>query len=366
MPNQTFSLYLDVVRFFAAVLVLLYHSNWRALLTEQVPLGGYGHSAVIIFFVLSGFVIAYVSDVKEKDVKSYAVNRLSRIYSVAIPVLIITPLLDVWGESINAVFYEDKTTYGLWYVRLLSSAFFLNEVWFVSIMSFSNVPYWSLCYEVWYYVIYAAYLFLDGLKRWAFIACISLILGPKILLLFPLWLVGVAIYKWQFTYQLSLRVAALLWGFSCVALYVFHEIGVQYVLADWLKDWGGDQLYEQLTFSKYFLSDYLLVPIIAANFIAFRRLSLAFPMAPVKVAHFIRYISGFTFILYLSHQPLLQFYGAVINGDPDSAWFYLSVVSLVLVTVFALGFLTERRKKSWKALFSSMLGWLVWRKKRVG
>ncbi|MGB2221401.1 acyltransferase family protein [Neptunomonas sp.] len=357
MPNQTFSLYLDVVRFLAAVLVLLYHSNWRELITDQVPLGGYGHSAVIIFFVLSGFVIAYVSDVKEADAKSYAVNRLSRIYSVAIPVLLMTPLLDVWGESISPVFYEDKTTHDLWYVRIFSSLLFLNEVWFVSIMSFSNVPYWSLCYEVWYYVIYAAYIFMRGWKRWVTIVSIALLLGPKILLLFPLWLVGVAIYKWQITYNLSVFKACVLWLMSFVAFYGFHEYGVQYALADLLKAWGGDYLYEQLTFSKYFLSDYLLVPIIAINFIAFRRLSGLCPHMPQAVSQCIRYVSGFTFILYLSHQPLLQFYGAVINGNPDSSRFYLTVIGLVIITVFALGFLTERRKRTWKRFFDLLLSW---------
>ncbi len=38
----------------------------------------------------------------------------------------------------------------------------LNEVWFISITSFSNVPYWSICYEMWYYVGFALIVFLPG------------------------------------------------------------------------------------------------------------------------------------------------------------------------------------------------------------
>ena len=51
--NRAFSTYLDLVRFSAACLVYLWHSNMRLLTTELLPASGYGHSSVIVFFVLS-------------------------------------------------------------------------------------------------------------------------------------------------------------------------------------------------------------------------------------------------------------------------------------------------------------------------
>ena len=64
-----------------------------------MPFSGYGHTAVIVFFVLSGYVIAYVSEVKENNVKAYWASRLSRLYSLAIPAVLLTPMLDVLGSD---------------------------------------------------------------------------------------------------------------------------------------------------------------------------------------------------------------------------------------------------------------------------
>ena len=39
-----------------------------------------GNDAVMVFFVLSGFVIAYVADKKEKTLRDRALSRLARLY----------------------------------------------------------------------------------------------------------------------------------------------------------------------------------------------------------------------------------------------------------------------------------------------
>ena len=86
--------YLDLVRFVAACLVYLYHSNQRWLIADILPASNYGHSSVIVFFVLSGFVIAYITDTREKQFPIYSASRISRIYSVAFPAIFLTILLD--------------------------------------------------------------------------------------------------------------------------------------------------------------------------------------------------------------------------------------------------------------------------------
>ena len=83
---QPFSLYLDLARFIAAFLVVSAH-----YLQYQVPgadIAGFlpdmGREAVIIFFVMSGFVIAYASQRRNASAREYAAPRIGRIYSVAI------------------------------------------------------------------------------------------------------------------------------------------------------------------------------------------------------------------------------------------------------------------------------------------
>ena len=69
-----FSLYLDIVRFIAAIAVFLDHISSYPFTKNLFwsPLGSYGGIAVIIFFVLSGYVIAYVTSTREKTLFKYA------------------------------------------------------------------------------------------------------------------------------------------------------------------------------------------------------------------------------------------------------------------------------------------------------
>jgi peptidoglycan/LPS O-acetylase OafA/YrhL len=45
----------------------------------------YGRTAVLVFFVLSGFVIAWVTDTREHTLVEYGLSRVARLYSVVIP-----------------------------------------------------------------------------------------------------------------------------------------------------------------------------------------------------------------------------------------------------------------------------------------
>ena len=80
------SLYLDLTRFTAALLVVLGHA-WLVLFPAH-PLHWPGPAAVIVFFVLSGFVIAYVTDGHDRTLADFTLNRLSRLWSVALPALV--------------------------------------------------------------------------------------------------------------------------------------------------------------------------------------------------------------------------------------------------------------------------------------
>lgn len=354
MLSRSFSIYLDLIRFVAALLVLFYHSNFKELTANTAPFSNYGHSAVIVFFVLSGYVIAYVTDTKEKTFKKYALSRMARIYSVAIPVLILTPLLDMGGELLNPEFYVDKATHDYWYIRIISSLFFLNEIWFVSIMSFSNVPYWSLCYEVWYYALFAAGSFINGKKKWILITLLCLLIGPKILLLFPLWYLGVWMYRSGFLANIRPLYGFFTWIVTLVLIIAFHSLNIQFLFSGWLNEITGDELFKQLTFSKYFLSDYLFAPLIALNFLSAKSFCEAIEGSVLKVKPIICYLASYTFIMYLIHQPLLQFFSALISGNPNDRIFYIHVMVCVLASVWLLGHLTENQKTGWKTLVTKI------------
>src|SRR5258706_1108814 len=187
--NRHYSLYLDFTRFLAAAVVLLTHANRSALAPLDWVPSDLGHNAVVVFFVLSGCVISFVADNKETSFRRYWVSRLARVYSVALPALLVTPLFDLAGEALVPAVYEGGlTTHDWWGVRIAASLACANELWFVSIMPFSNSPYWSLCYEISYYALFSIWCFTQGTSRYLWLAGLGLLIGPKILLLLPIWI----------------------------------------------------------------------------------------------------------------------------------------------------------------------------------
>jgi peptidoglycan/LPS O-acetylase OafA/YrhL/predicted ATP-grasp superfamily ATP-dependent carboligase len=349
--NRSFSTYLDLLRIVSALLVVQYHANIRLLNTDKLPLSTHGHAAVIVFFVLSGYVIAHITATRENTPLEYWSSRLARFYSLALPVVLLTPLLDQSGEIMAPQFYGDRTTHDLAWLRILTSLAFLNEIWTLSIMSFSNVPYWSLCYEFWYYVLFAILTFTRGRRRVLWCGAVALLVGPKILLLAPVWGTGVALHRWQAPQRLRPAAGALLLATSCVAYGLFHHYGLTETGSAWLRQLVGTHWHQQLAFSKFFLTDYLLALIVACNFIGMR--ALAPPLE--SMAPLVKPLAAYTFSTYLLHQPLLQFHAALLNGDPARPWFFATTMAAVFLSIFAIGTVTEGQRRHWRRAIRGLL-----------
>ena len=196
--NRSLSPYLDLVRVACAVLVVLSHLGHGHLVGGALwRFTALGNEAVMAFFVLSGFVIAYVADQRETTLSAYTAARLARLYSVILPAMALTALLDVVGHSINAESYvathahaagSAAMGYGL-------SLVMLNQSWGLAQHFGSNAAYWSIPYEFWYYAMFGAATYLSGWQRWAAVAGAAALAGPDILVLLPVWLLGVGTYR---------------------------------------------------------------------------------------------------------------------------------------------------------------------------
>ncbi|HJV68724.1 acyltransferase [Ideonella sp.] len=358
--HRNLSIYLDLIRFLAAAMVFVVHANYERF-TGGLPVlwrfKDLGNDAVMVFFVLSGFVIAHVAAHKERTIEEYAASRFARLYSVALPALILTMALDAAGSRLDPSLYT-----GRWYeydaplVRILGALTFSNELWFSYIRPFSNGPYWSLGYEVWYYVLFGAAHFLRGKTRVAAVTVISLLIGPKILLLLPVWLLGVWAYRRCMTSTISVG-AGLALFFGSIALYLAFRLaeGPHYLLElseQWL---GKDFLYDDLSWSRRFLASFLIGTCVAANFIGAAALAPHLRRAPALLERPIRYVAGFTFALYLLHYPLVQFFAALTPaaGLEEHRAAFVALGSLAVV--WLLGGSIERQKEPLKAMF---LTWL--------
>lgn len=153
--DKHFSLYLDLTRFTAAVLVVLSHFAQHGLFGDvnAHPLLLFGREAVIVFFVLSGLVIAWSTSTACHTLAAYAVTRGARIYSVVLPVLV---LCFVLAAISGAALDHGPVSYQLNkpQIYLPLHLLFISELWNLAETPPWLVQYWSLGYEVWYYVLF--------------------------------------------------------------------------------------------------------------------------------------------------------------------------------------------------------------------
>jgi len=179
---------------------------------------------------------------------------------------------------------------------------------------------------------------------------ICAVLGPKILLLAPIWWLGVYLYRSQFFSIINERVGWLLFIGSIIGIIIFHYYGIEAIAKGWLRLQVGEYIYEQLAYSRSFLSDYLLGVMVFMNFAGFRAISHRFRALLNPPAKAIRVVASYTFILYLAHQPLIWFFATAIDGDPNGLVFYTQVMLCVVISVYLLGQITEQRKGFYKKI----------------
>ncbi|MDT8375488.1 MAG: acyltransferase [Mariprofundaceae bacterium] len=343
------SLYLDLVRFLAAVTVFMTHAAFERFGGSGLAIGNHAHEAVMVFFVLSGFVIAYVVDQKEKTFRHYTVNRMARLYSVALPALLLVAVFDLIGGIFDPSLYSDYCCqYSYPVIRLAINALFLNEIWFESVRPFSNAPYWSLGYEFWYYVLFAGYFYFSGTKRYLVLLVSSLIAGPSILLLLPVWLMGVWLYRFLKNSRIREFAGWLLLIASVVGYGFYRSMDLHTHAMELTAQLFGSDGAHALQWSRAFWSDWFLGLLICMNFAGFSVLSNRVSgwltsLHDLQLERAIRYFAGMTFSLYLFHYPLLQFLTAVSRGM-ESQWRNMVVTIVVFVLAGLLSIFTERKK----------------------
>jgi peptidoglycan/LPS O-acetylase OafA/YrhL len=149
--------WLDWVRFLAALMVLVVHaqstfigiygelpSNQKTLpVALFFALTRHGNEAVLIFFVLSGYLVAgkVVSRIWKMEFRTadYAIDRFSRIYLPYIPALVLSFF------SAAVVGLQPKIA------DFLCNALSLQGIFGESFPG--NGALWSISYEVWFYIL---------------------------------------------------------------------------------------------------------------------------------------------------------------------------------------------------------------------
>ncbi len=279
---------------------------------------GIGHDAVIVFFVLSGYlvggsVVRWMRDGRWSW-RSYLTQRLTRLWMVLIPALLIGLCLDAAGIRL----FGSQSLYGapagqsviqhpvaerLNALTLMQNATFLQTI--LGPEFGSNVALWSLANEFWYYIAFPLLVLMCWPRAGGFsqvararalllLSVLALLwfVGPAIGIYFSIWLLGAAI---PYVPRISKKLGKLTALFSaalllCASVYFRrHPLGSQY------------------------LSDLVLALICCA--LLYGCLHANHIARPTLYARGAQRLSGMSYTLYLVHLPALVFVNAWLQPD---------------------------------------------------
>ena len=339
------SLYLDLLRAAASLIVLVGHA---ASIFDMPGVPLWGHHAVMLFFVLSGYVICHTADTRETAAQVFLVARFARLWSVLFPAILLTIICDVIGRqygTLPGAYAHVPSDHPL--IRVGATLSFTAESW-VSIQPFSNGAVWSLCVEFWYYMLFAAWMFMPaGRRRALAVAGLLLLSGHKAILLLPIWLMGVALQRSAWLRRLTPTVNTLLFaGGGLVAIGIMagrvYDPAIEMsdrVLPHWIM--------HQMAEAQVFWMDWLFGLLVTVHLLGSRTVIGA--IAIERFAGPIRASAGVSFAAYLFHMPLLQLCSAFLTVDQG----YIAV-AVTMIIIAAVGRPVERTKRWWVAKLNAL------------
>ena len=356
---------LDAVRAVAAWAVMWSHLrtmffvDFQNLRSITLPLKsiyfvtGFGHQAVIVFFVLSGFLVS--SSIFKSlaagtwSGAEYAINRAARLYVVLIPGLLLGLLWDFLGShwlGASGLYTRELTNLGSGIARenLTPGIFFGNLFFLQTIVcrTFgSNGPLWSLSNEFWYYVLFPVSFFAgaawmrrslkSALLLTAIVLFLAFFLGLDKLVGFLVWISGSALVLVHAKFSLRRQVRA---GFF--AGVTFALLCVCLILARTRQAGLG--------------SFDLLLGVAFALFL-FCILQMDLKIQSGWSGRVSRLFAGFSYSLYVLHFPFLLCLRAVIapwqRWEPDAPhlFFGLMLGAVTLIYAWLVSLASEDKTK---------------------
>jgi peptidoglycan/LPS O-acetylase OafA/YrhL len=304
-------------------------------------ISGFSHYAVMIFFVLSGFLVGGSVLRGRMDGEwswsLYATNRLARLWIVLIPALLLGAIWDHSGIHLfgTSGIYGGvaRANVGIFAVppRLSASVMLGNALFLQGILTptfGSNGPLWSLSYEFWYYVLFPLMVLAFPLGKFSWstvlyaIASLGVVffIGQAISLYFLIWLLGAAI-----------NLAPEQSG-GPGKLWVLVATGVVVLVVAVLKFKPGTPEY-----SDFFVGVASAVLILAL--LRGRARSTAGLYSRTA-----RWLAGFSYTLYVVHLPALVFISAWLvplrRWQPDAA--HVAIVAALGMCALAYAVMIAR------------------------
>lgn len=332
------SLWLDLVRGLAALAVVIGHAAQIGTYTGPFPFSMFFQkNAVVVFFVLSGMVIAASVDRDRRSLSDFALARISRIVPVAWAAIAVSLAVSAFATTLpGPLQFADDANWAN-PSEILRAMTFLSESWTTAFPP--NSPYWSLSYEVWFYALFAAATYLKGATRWTWLALLAAVAGPNILLLMPVWLVGVGLVRLPAARRIPLALAWPSVALAIAALFIAPRFAMDgFHLLRPAAPWG-------LGSSLYALTDLALGIALAAGFAGLKTLADRGLILPAWTEPVIRWGANMSFSLYLLHWPLLKLVHMAGLTAGRSPLAFAAVIAVIIAVSGAFAAVTEHKRQ---------------------
>ncbi len=325
---------------------------------------GLGHESVMVFFVLSGFFVGG-SILKKKTTfnwASYFIARLTRLWVVLIPALILTLLIDkivIWisPDVISGAYYKVWNSgpnvgsgYSESWQTFLGNILFLQTI--LTPVFGTNSPLWSLANEFWYYILFPLCAYSAG-------QCFNTV-KPKPYLRILVALIALFIF---ILLPLSIKAGYLVWLLGVVVYIAFDKVlNITYpLLISGLLTFSFSLLYSNFSF----LQNLLKVPSDLVIGLGFSILCLALVNLPIPnnsiLTKIFEALSEFSYSLYASHFPVVILVGTLyyksnqLLFNSQSFTYFIGWLVVILCTAIAFWWAFEKRTNEIRKLIQKFI-----------
>jgi len=337
--------WLDLIRFLAAFTVLVVHarhfsfvdygmlpSNQKTMMIAGLfAVSRIGSEAVIMFFVLSGFLVGGLAFVRIKDrsfkIIDYSVDRFSRIMMPLFPALILSGCIKwiIDGEFLPWDFMGNLLSLQGVLVPVLGD----------------NSPLWSLSYEVWFYILMGggALLTLHGRKHFLglFIIILFMVIFTKLSVVYWFcWIIGAIAFVYRPSrFSLFLLTSSVFLTFVSVILVQLAMPTESLNSADWRA------FIPSIEISRLFLASGMALLLQQVSLFNTKNLFIA------RIDSMGTQLAASAYTLYLTHYPLLHLgtYLGIKRSESISAyavWIFLFEIFVCMVAAWIIYMMFEK------------------------
>lgn len=339
--NNNTSAALDLLRLMLALIVAAGHWTKPQFQDGWPDLTQMGVVAVGGFFIISGYTVRFITAKNDSlTLSQYTIERMSRLWSVMLPALLLTIVCDFFSNYFNPGLYQANWGQYADYpvLRVLLNIFFLSQIWGYDISPLSNTPFWSLGFEAPFYALYGLLFFKRRRRWWLFTGLAALLFGPQILFMMLFWLAGAAIFELgRRCDRLWLLLALGALGLLAAALMIYHFSYVKDVIG-----YGIWRFFSYLANSSQRLTKFLafgcmlFIPIVLSLVCLCKALHVSGLSVSTKTVKRMRKLGNFTFPVYLLHFPVFILIGSLGFYDRTSIPQKAVIFLIVLCAIFAV------------------------------